>query len=140
MDLEKKLAVEFASVASYRFSLVRSLAPIGRASRSLATAGRKRGRASKKKSPTWTKIQESSPQMLALRTACSAASYALLAKVLREMGENSLADAAAAKAEEAGFHRGPPPTAIFTATGSGRRHRSSPRGRGPLPGVRRLLR
>ena len=34
--------------------------------------------------------------------------YASLARVLRELGETALADQAAAKAKETGFHHGPP--------------------------------
>ncbi len=111
VDLEKKLAVEFASVATYRFSLLRSLHQLAEVQ--IARHRWPQARASlEEEIAAWTKIQESSPRMWYFRGMLGGA-YASLAKVLREMGEKSLADAAAAKAEEAGFHHGPRPFGPF---------------------------
>jgi hypothetical protein len=116
VDLEKKLAVEFASVASYRFSLMRSLHQL--AGVQMARHRWPQARASlEEEIADWTKIQESSPQMWHAGGMLGA-SYNMLASALREMGEKSAADAAAAKAKEAGFHRG--------AAGFGHLHRERP--------------
>ncbi len=117
VDLEKKLAVEFASVASYRFSLVRSLHQL--AGVQMARHRWPQARASlEEEIADWTKIQQSSPQMWHVRSMLGA-SYNMLASALREMGEKSLADAATAKAKEAGFHQG--------AAGFGHFHRERQR-------------
>ena len=66
----------------------------------------------------WQKMEESSPPMRH-RHGLLGASYASLAKVLGEMGEKAESEAAAKKAQEAGYHpRGP---------GSGGHHHEHPR-------------
>ena len=105
VDLEKKLAVEFASRGQLSLFPGVVLAPTGRrpdrSSPLAASAGEPRRRNCRLEEDSG--IVASNAGML---TACSARHTPCWPRRYGEMGESSLADAAAAKAEEAGFHRG----------------------------------
>ena len=125
VDLEKKLAVEFASVASYRVSLVWSLHQL--AGVQIARHRWPQARASlEEEIADWKKIQESSPQIW----QCSRHAR----RLIRLAGQGATGRWAKAhwrmppprRPKRRAFIGAPPPTAIFTAIGSGRRHRNSP--------------
>ena len=111
VELNKRLAAEFASVPIYRFFLVRSLRELAEVQIELSRWPQARATLDEEIA-CLTKVQEQSPPGWHGRRML-ASQYDSLARVLRELGEKSQADAAAAKAEEAGLHRGAFPGGSF---------------------------
>jgi len=106
VELYRGLMDESPKVAAYPFFLARALDQLA----DVQSARREpsKARASLEEAVTLLKkMQESSPELPPLRMML-AGEYVKLAKVLRELGENALADEAAAKAGPLSGHRGPP--------------------------------
>jgi eukaryotic-like serine/threonine-protein kinase len=106
VELQRKLAAEFASVDAYRSSLVRSLhqlAEIQAARHELPQA-----RANLEEAIATSQNLRQPAGGMRPPHMMLAAEYSALAKVLRELGETTLADEAAAKAAEAGRRHGRP--------------------------------
>ncbi len=102
VELDEKLSAEFPAVGTYRISLVRSLLQL--ASVQMDRHRWPQARTSlEAEIAAWQKMEASSPPMRH-RHGQLGASYASLAKVLGEMGEKAQAEAAAKKAQEAGYH------------------------------------
>ncbi len=105
-DLQKHLAAEFPAILGYRFFLIRSLqqlAEIQSIRHELAKARTNMEEAIAQSK----KIQESSPNSPPVRMML-AVQYGSLARILRGLGENALAEEAAAKAGQPGDRHNPP--------------------------------
>jgi serine/threonine protein kinase len=104
--LEKQLATEFKVVAAYRFFLARSLHQLAQVQ--VDRGELPKARASLEEAIVNAKQMPESSGEVRHQHAILAMQYGLLAKVLRDIGEASQADEAAAKARELGHHHGPP--------------------------------
>jgi serine/threonine protein kinase len=100
--LEKSLAVEFPTVPSYRFFLIRSLHQL--AETQIAEHQPARARVNLEEAIAAAEKSPDAPSQPPLWRRMLPVQYTELAGVLRELGENSLADAAAARAGAAGGH------------------------------------
>jgi tetratricopeptide (TPR) repeat protein len=102
VTLQKALAAEFPKIASYRLILARSL----QQQAEIATAAGQPAQARASLEAAIAELEK--PDGVAAagppRSRMLAGAYAALAKVLRELGEDALADAAAAKSGEAFSH------------------------------------
>ena len=121
VEVHKALVAEFPKITNYRFALARSLQQ--QADLASSASQPAKARASLEAAiAELEKLQGLAPSGPGNWRAPSArrmlaAPYAALAKVLRELGEDTLADAAAAKAGDAfprpgHIHRGPGKTAV----------------------------
>jgi len=117
VELHKGLVADFPSVLGYRFFLARSLVQLAEVQQARHEPAQARASLEEAIANS-QKIQQSSPAMPMMKMML-AMQYASLAKVLRELGENALADEAAAKAGSVGSHHGPPPFGRSRQEGEG---------------------
>ena len=124
VEIQRGLTTDFPTVRAYPLFLARSLhdlaeVQISRQEPAKARTSLEEAIARCQKAPA--AAQEGPPLNMMLSMQ-----YASLARVLRELGEADLADQAAAKAKETGFHHGP-----SAFGGRHHNHESPPGGDGP---------
>jgi tetratricopeptide (TPR) repeat protein len=111
VDLQKSLAAEFPSVLGYRFLLLQSLHHLSEVERARHEPAKARASLEEAIATAQSiKEPESSRRMPPVRRML-AMEYAALAKVLKELGQDALADEAAAKAGQYNDHHRPAPSA-----------------------------
>jgi serine/threonine protein kinase/tetratricopeptide (TPR) repeat protein len=106
VEIQKGLATDFPTVRAYSFFLTRSLHDLAEVQMSRKEPAK--ARASLEEAIACCEKLPPAAQGGPPLNIILSVQYASLARVLRELGETGLAEQAAAKAKETGFHHGPP--------------------------------